>query len=696
MEYLLEIYTEEIPATFLNGAVKDLKDLSEKKLSEYSIGYRKIETYGTPKRLVLFVKGLEEKEADGIVEVKGPPAKVAFNKDGTEKPVYGKFLESNNLEKKDVFIKETKRGKYLFGKKVVKGKVASEIVRELSLYALLKLHFPKTMHWEESNVRFVRPIRYILSLLDNEIVEFEFAGVKSGRVTFGLRIDKPKEIEIKNPSKYFKKLKENYIILSYINRKQIVERRAKEEANKSNALPIYSRSHLEEVTNLTEYPTPFLASIGKEALSIPECITQSIIEKDMKSFAVGDSTGHLLPYFIGIRNGSSDFIEIVKAGYEKVVRARVLDGKFFFEEDKKTKLENLVEKLSTIMFMKGLGTMKDKTDRIIKLSEKSTEFFNLKEDTARNLKRAALLSKADLLTNVVREFTNLQGIMGGIYAELQGENKAVASAISEQYLPRFTADKIPQSIEGKYLSLFDKVDTLAGAFGIHINVSGSKDPFGLRRAGTGIMQIVSSFESVKFPLSKIIEEAINIHKELNKKVEDKKNEIITFLKDREKAILKDQDIRYDVINAVVALPIDFAPTYSERARVLMKHLDEETLQFVALSNKRVSNILQKANMEFTEIDKNLFREHDEENLLESIEKAEMKVEKNLALKNYNGIMETYFALSPAIAQFFDNVLVMDKDEKVKNNRLLLLKKLQDLFKQFSDFSQIVIEKKVNF
>ncbi len=693
MEYLFEIYTEEIPAMFLNEAVKDLKILTEKKLSTFSIGYKKVETFGTPHRLVLYIKGLEKKEEDRTVEIKGPPISIALNDDGTPKEIYNKFLESNRFKDENILIKETKKGKYIFGKKVVAGRDAYNIMKEISLFLLAKMRFPKSMHWEETNVRFVRPIRHILALLDGKVVEFEFAGVKSARVTFGLRIDKQREIEIENPAEYFKKLKENYIILSYFERKQVVERKSRSEAAKVNGKPLYSMYHFEEVTNLTGYPTPFLASIDKNDFNIPKCITQSIIEGHMKSFAIVDDKKHLLPYFIGVRNGSSDFIETVKNGYERVAKARMLDGKFFFEEDKKVKLEKLTDKLSGVVFIKGLGTLKDKTERLTKLARGSESIFNLEKEFADKLQRSAFLSKTDLLTNVVREFTELQGTMGGIYAELQGEDKSVATAISEQYLPRFSGDEVPKTVMGKYLSLLDKIDTLCGAFGIGVSVSGSKDPFSLRRAGTGIMQITSSLKNTNFSLTDLIRKSIGIYQRTDAKFQNKEGKIIEFLKDRERAILKEKGIRYDVINAVISLPIDLTPTYLDRAETLMEHLSEETMQFIALSNKRVANILEKTKFELVDIDKSLFFEHEEENLFEAIVQSEGKIVKKLGQADYNGIIEIYFTLSPVISQFFDEVLVMDKDEKVRFNRLSLLAKLQKLFNEFADFSQIVFDKK---
>ncbi len=693
MKYLFEIYTEEIPATFLNGAVEDMRTLAEKKLSEFSINFSEIKTFGTPKRLVLFVSGLDEKENDKKVEIKGPSYKVAFDGDGNPTKVFEKFVESNGIDEKDTQIRETKKGKYVFAEKIIPGKSAKEIVKEVSLYVLENLRFPKSMHWEESGVRFVRPIRGMVALLDDEVIGFSYAGVETGRVTYGLRIDKPKPVELKNAGEYFVKMRENYVILSFDERRKLTERRARSESAKVNGKPSYTFSHLTGIVNLTEYPTPFLASIDKEAFDIPECITASIIEGHMKSLKVVDEKSRLLPYFIGVRNGSSDFIDVVRKGYEKVVKARILDGKFFFEEDKKIKLESLVEKLSGVVFLKNLGTMKDKTERLVKLAGETAKILKLSEVEEKFLKRAALLSKADLLTNVVREFPELQGTMGGIYAEIQGEPKEVTQAISEQYLPRFAGDKLPQTKLGKYLSIIDKIDTICGAFSVGVKVSGSKDPFGLRRAGNGIMQIVMSEKGNSFPLSEITEKALSILGYGEKEIGEKKEEVVKFLKERARGILKEKGFASDIVNAVLSVPLDFAPSYERRASVLKKHIEEETLLLIVLSNKRVKNILEKSGVQFGKVDPSLFFERDEENLYSAISESRKAISENLQAGNYEKIMEIFYVLHPVIAQFFDNVLVMDKDEKVRNNRLSLLNELKSMFDEFADFSALSVKKK---
>jgi len=693
MDYLFEIFTEEIPATLLNRAVKDMKAITERKIQDFNIKFKKIETFGTPRRLTLFIWGLDEREKDIEKEIKGPPASIAFDKDGNPTKVLSKFLSSNGLAENDIVKKDTAKGTYVFAVKRIKGKRAKEVVKEISLFLLQHLSFPNSMYWDNPGVKFIRPIRGMISLLGNEVVKLSYAGVESGRTTYGLRIDKPRMIEIDSPTDYLKKIREQYVILSFDERKKMVERNMKIEASKVNGYPSTTLSHLEEVVNLTEYPTPFLARIDKEALNIPDCITESIIEGHLKSIVVRGDKGKLLPYFIGVRNGLSDFVEVVKSGYEKVVKARVLDGKFFFEEDKRNKLDDFVEKLKGVVFIKDLGTLYDKTLRLVALSEVALNTLSLSADEAENLKRAAFLSKADLVSNVVKEFPNLQGKMGSIYAEIQGESKDVSTAIYEQYLPTPGGDLFPKTKTGALLSLIDKIDTLVGALGIGVKVSGSKDPFGLRRVGNGIAQILFSMDIPSFPLSVLINSSIEIYRKQGFKIDPTPGDVELFLKERAKSLLKELSFRYDVINAVVSLPVDFMPTYPRRAKVLEKHLDEDTLLYIVLSNKRVKNILGKYQGQKSSVDPSLFFERDEEALYNAVETVQNKVSEELKQMNYEEVMNLFYALYPVISQFFDNVLVMDKKDEIRNNRFALLSELKSLFDAFADFSEIALEKK---
>ncbi len=695
-DYLLEIYVEEIPARFLNNAVKDLKTIAESELTKYNLHYEDISAFGTPRRLTLYIKNLDENEPDTEEEIKGPPASIAIGKNKEHLVPFKKFTLSAGVHEKDLYIKETSKGNYLFAKKIVKGRKTEDILKIFSPWLIKSLKFPKTMHWNSKNIKFVRPIRSLLSLFGEDLVKFTYAGVETENSTYGLRINQSNKIKVKNPADYFKKLKENYVTLSYDERKNNVEKNAHALAKKVNGTPLYSNDFLEEVVNLTEYPTPFLATIGKEEFSIPQCISIRVIEDHIKSFPCVDKNGKLLPYFIGVRNGCSDFIEIVKNGYEKVIKARMLDGKFFFEEDKKISLQTLVSKLSGVVFLKELGTMKDKIDRLTILSDYISSKIGLNDSESKALKRSAYLSKADLLTNVVREFPDLQGEIGGIYAELQGEETEVYEAIKDQYLPRFADDKLPKTLIGTYLSLIDKIDTLTGGFVIDIAVSGSKDPYGLRRIGNSIVQLLTSINMESFPLKELIQASIDLYKPKREMETEKiSKDIDSFLKERAKGILKEKNIRYDIINAVTALSLDLTTAYQKRAEILMNHINDEELVSIALANKRVNNILLNADISSKTIDKKLLFEKAEEGLFDAIQNTEINVENGLKQMNYEEIIKLLYSLSPVISKFFDKVLVMDNDEKIRKNRLVMLINLKELFLKFADFSTIVIEKDKN-
>ncbi|RLD20225.1 MAG: glycine--tRNA ligase subunit beta [Caldiserica bacterium] len=695
-DYLLEIYVEEIPARFLNNAVKDLKTAAESELTKYNLHYEDISVFGTPRRLTLYIKGLDENEPDTEEEIKGPPASIAIGKNEEHLVPFKKFALSADAHEKDLYIKETSKGNYLFAKKIVKGRRTEDILKIFSPWLIKSLKFPKAMHWNNKSIKFVRPIRSLLSLFGEDLVKFTYAEVEAGDSTYGLRINQSNKIKVKNPADYFKKLKENYVTLSYDERKNNVEKNAHALAKKINGAPLYSNDFLEEVVNLTEYPTPFLATIGKEEFSIPQCISIRVIEDHLKSFPCVDKNGKLLPYFIGVRNGCSDFIEIVKRGYEKVIKARMLDGKFFFEEDKKIPLSARVSKLSGVVFLKDLGTMKDKIDRLTILSDFISPKIGLNDNESKALKRSAYLSKADLLTNIAREFPDLQGEIGGIYAKLQGEDTEVYEAIKDQYLPHFTDDKLPKTLIGTCLSLIDKIDTLTGGFLMGIAVSGSKDPYGLRRIGNSIVQLLTSINMESFPLKELVQESIDLYKPKKEiESEETSKDIDSFLKERIKGILKEKNIRYDIINAVTALSLDLITTYKRRAEVLTSHISDEELTSIVLANKRVNNILLNTDISSKTIDKKLLFEKEEEGLFDAIQNTKIKVENGLKQMNYEEIIKLLYSLSPVISKFFDKVLVMDNDEKIRKNRLAMLINLKELFLKFADFSAIVIEKDKN-
>ena len=691
-DFLFEVYTEEMPARLINDLAFQLRELSTKKLSEYKLQHGEILTYGTPRRLVLYIRDVNEKEEDSINEIKGPPYKIAYDEEGKETEALKKFIENNGLTHQDIETKEIKGNKYIFGYKKISGRSAVEILKEVAQFALKNLNFPRGMRWNESNVVFIRPIRSLLSLFGNDIVDIEYAGIKSSNKSYGFYFDSPIEFICDSPIDYFKKLRERYVILEFEERKNIVEKELKKLASSVSGRVKYEPEFLEEVVNLTEFPTPFLCELNLLNFNIPDCIVESVIKDHLKSFPVfSKDSSKVMPYFIGVRNGISDFIENVKKGYEKVATARLYDGAFFFEEDKKEKLESRVEKLKDIIFINGLGTLYDKTERLVQISEFLSRLLSLDDRTSSLFKKAAYLSKADITTQVVKEFPELQGTMGGIYAKLEGLEDEISQAIAEQYLPRFAGDDLPKSTLGKYLSIIDKLDTLVLSIGKGIEFTSSKDPLGLRRSALSIVQVVMSLEQKEFPITKLIEFIASL-KELDKEKTEISKEVVNLLKERANYFIRSNNISYDSANAVTELPIDFLPTFLERAKTLEKYKDDEKFKEIVIAHKRIRNILQKASLNSNLIVLDLLIEKEEKELFEVTKESEKLISELIKNGDYDAIIHLLYLYVPAVNKFFDHVLVMDKDEKIRNNRLALLSNVLQVFESFAMFSEVVIEK----
>jgi glycyl-tRNA synthetase beta chain len=691
--YLFEIYTDEIPSYLVNIGVQKLKENFQNALKNYKLHYDEIESYSTSHRLVIFIKNVSEKEEDTSGEVKGPAYVFAYSESGEPLVALTKFMQANSLNESEIYSKEVKRIKYVFAKKLIKGHDAREILKEVSQKAVLDLKFPRSMRWDVSNFEFIRPIKNILSIFGDELIDVSIGNLSSSSRTFGFSFDVPFVIELRNSDEYMRKLKENYVVVSYNDRKRIVEKRSLEIAKNASGVPLYDDDFFESVVNLNEYPVPFLCDLEMSNLNIPDCIVESVVKNHMKAFPIMDpSTKKLLPYFIAVKNGPSDFIDIVRKGYERVAKARLLDGLFFYEEDQRVSLESLVRNLSEVLFMKDLGSILDKTNRMVKLSERIAGMISLEKDEKDDLVHSSFLSKADLLTNVVKEFPELQGTIGGIYAKNQGKNDAVSLALAEQYLPRFQGDILPSSRLGKLLSFIDRVDTLTGSIMLGISFSSSKDPFGLKRVASGIVQILNSLNLNYFPVYELIKTSVDLFIDFNPKFTDKTDEIVTIIKDRALYYLKDNGIRYDVANAVISLPIDVLSSYLTRSNLLMKQLNTDKLEIICQSHKRVTNILGSTNEVERAVDKSLLFDKNELELYEAIEESE-KLFKELVNKNdFEAVIQMLYLITPLITKVFDNILIMDNDERIRKNRLALLKRLKSLLDGFANFSEIVFEK----
>ncbi|MGB9693225.1 MAG: glycine--tRNA ligase subunit beta, partial [Fervidobacterium sp.] len=452
------------------------------------------------------------------------------------------------------------------------------------------------------------------------------------------------------------------------------------------------KEFLEELINLTEFPTPVLCSFEDTKINIPDCIVESVVKDHMKALPITNKDGNrLLPYFIVIKNGTSDFSENVRKGYEKVVKAKVLDGEFFFNEDRKKRLSDRLNELEQVIFMRNLGSMKDKTNRLVNIGEHISGILKFSPEKKNDLKRAAMLSKCDLVTNIVKEFPELQGRIGGIYASLDGENIEVSRAIEEHYLPRSLNDRLPESELGKILSIIDRVDTIVGSILSSVEFSSSKDPFGIRKTASGITEILCQMNNTSyFPLKELIMKAKEVYFEYDKKLNGDINNVYSLIYDRTESFLRENGIDYDISNAVIKLDLDELPTFLERAKFLMKHRQENAFELLCQAHKRVRNILSKAEFDEKPVDNNYLFDESEIRLNNIINESCDLLPSLLASRDFEAVLHMFYLLNPEVKKFFENVLVMDENKKIRYNRLNLLLKLKNLYEKFASFSEIVI------
>ncbi|HOV79721.1 MAG TPA: glycine--tRNA ligase subunit beta, partial [Bacillota bacterium] len=489
-DYLLEIGVEEMPARFMEPALLELKETASVILKEQRLPFKNVETYGTPRRLTLYVEGLAGSQEPLEVEVKGPAAKVAFKPDGTPTRAAEGFARSQGVAVDDLIRKALGHVEYVFAVKREAGRPAREVLSEVAPAFINGLHFPKPMRWGDLEVRFARPIRWIVSLFGDEVVEFEFAGLKAGRTTCGHRFLSKEPVVLACPEEYFKKMRSNYVLVDPEERRRCIWQQVRELAAAAGGMVEEDGDLLDEINNLVEYPTALVGEFSRDYLKLPREVLVTPMREHQRYFPVVGPDGNLLPKFIAVKNGTADHLDTVRAGNEKVLRARLADADFFFREDLKTPLAEKVPALKKIVFQESLGTVYDKVLRLSTLADYLASEAGASEQDRRVALRAAHLAKADLVTNMVYEFPELQGVMGREYAERSGEPREVALAVFEHYLPRFAGDRLPRTMPGKILSMADKIDNIVGCFAIGIQPSGSQDPYALRRQALGISHIV--------------------------------------------------------------------------------------------------------------------------------------------------------------------------------------------------------------
>ncbi|MCI6459406.1 MAG: glycine--tRNA ligase subunit beta [Clostridium sp.] len=681
---LLEIGVEELPSRFGQTTLDQIENNLSKLLKEERINFDNIEKYATPRRLTFVIKNLADKATDLEEEVKGPAKKIAVDDDGNfTKPALG-FMKSKGLDPENVYFKQLGNAEYLFGTIKQEGKHTSEVLKTIVPEAIKNVTFPKAMRWGGKNMRFARPIRWMVALLNNEVLDIDLEGIKSSNITRGHRFLGEKEFEVNSVEEYFEKLDKNFVVLDQHKRKEMIREQAIEVAKSLGGEVELDEDLLEEITFLVEYPTAFYGEFDEEYVKLPKEVVTTPMKEHQRYFPVSKD-GKLLPNFIAVRNGDSNRIDLVKAGNEKVLRARLADALFFYHEDTKKPLESFVDKLQTVVFQAKLGTVYDKTLRIEKLSQVILNELNMTESKENTL-RAAKLCKADLVTNMVFEFTELQGIMGRDYAQVSGENEEVCQGIFEHYLPRFAGDILPETNTGIALSIADKLDSIAGFFAIGIKPSGSQDPYALRRQALGILSILLD-RKLSVNLNNLINAALDNYSNLEFNKEEVASQIVEFFVERVKNLFKDLGIRYDVIDAVLNNNLNDISDIHTRALELNRWLQKDELVEMLTAFNRVATLAEKATTDIVKED--LLKEDAEIKLYNGFKEIKSNVESLLLDKKYNEALDAFATLRPLVDNLFDNVMVMDKDEAIKENRLGLLKQIYSTMLTICDLSKIV-------
>lgn len=679
-DILLEIGTEEIPARFMPGILTQLEINAKAKLTDMRIGFNDLQVFGTPRRFALIVRGLADFQDDKESANKGPAINIAFDENGAPTKAAQGFARGQGIDVKELVVKDG----YVYAMVKETGRRVSELLPEILPGIVHSLNFPKNMRWGNLDMRFVRPVRWIVALYGNEVVPFTIAGVESGNVTRGHRFLSKGEITVKSADEYFGKLAENHVMVDQSLRRKVIREQVEKIAVNQGGTASIDEDLLEEVVYLVEYPTALCGRFEEEYLALPPEAIITPMREHQRYFPVVSKEGKLLPVFITVRNGGSDYIDIVRQGNERVLKARLADARFFFEEDKKIALADRLDKLKTIVFQEGLGTLYDKTQRIEKLAVFIAERLGADQGLLLETSRAAALAKADLVTAMVNEFTELQGIMGREYALLSGEKPSVATAIYEHYLPRFAGDVLPESLAGRAISIADKIDNIVATFSRGLIPTGSQDPYALRRQALGI---VNTIITAKYNLS-LTEIVVEATKLLGICDSDKLiNEIHEFFRLRIKNVLSDEEIRYDVIDAVMVTGVDDLYDTVLRARAVSGVMGSEDMRKAIQAFTRVGNLAKNAPTDT--INPDLLNQEAEIVLYQAFTDTKRAANEFLSKKDYSAVLKSLSELAEPIDKFFNAVMVMDKDEAIRNNRLALLRSITKTVLRVADLSKLV-------
>ncbi|AKX85121.1 glycine-tRNA synthetase subunit beta [Enterococcus durans] len=686
-DLLLEIGLEEMPAHVVTPSMKQLEQKTAKFLDEHQLTYDSIETFSTPRRLAIKVTNIPERQEDSEEEVKGPAKKIALDAEGNWSKAAQGFVRGQGLTTDDITFRELKGVEYVYVTKYTHGKPAKEVLTGLA-EVVKSLTFPVTMHWADFDFEYIRPIHWIVALLDDEVIPFEVLDVKTDRRSRGHRF-LGEDVTFAHAKEYEEKLQEQFVIAAPQKRQQMIVEQAEELARKNNWVIDLDATLLEEVNNLVEYPTVFAGDFEEKYLSVPEEVLVTSMKEHQRYFEVRNEEGLLLPHFISARNGDHVKLDNVIRGNQKVLTARLEDAEFFYNEDKKTSIDQYVEKLKSVTFHEKIGSIYEKMQRVQVIARILGESVGLSTEELADLQRAAEIYKFDLVTNMVGEFPELQGIMGEKYARLNGEKPAVSRAIKEHYMPTSSEGELPESAIGAVLAIADKLDSIFSFFTVGMIPSGSNDPYALRRQAYGVVRIIEA-KNWAFPLVNL-QHAINqeINQDITRfgiELSEGQKEVIDFVKGRLRQLLTTKKVRHDIIDAVLnAEQKDLTKAFAA-AQLFKERLEDEDFKPSMEALTRVVNLAKKVEDDTAkEIDPALFENEAEKELYEAVNQVKAQLPDQSLDENYNQLV----ALRPLIEAYFDQTMVMVEDPAVRNNRLAQLQQIAEMALSLASLDQII-------
>lgn len=698
---LLEIGLEEIPSMYIDRIIADLEKNTKDIFNKMKIEYKNIYSFGTPRRIGIYLENLEEKQKDEFRKIKGPSKNIAFDENGKPTQPAIKFAQANNLAVEELVVEETNKGDYLFASKTIKGCNTVDLLPDILKDIISSFNFQKTMKWGKSSLRFIRPIRWLLALYNEEVIPISIEYIKSDRKTFGHLLLSPDYINVCSVDDYFEKIEKSFVIIDPIKREKLIREQSKKALKKINANNLINEKLLKEVKNIVEFPRILTGQFDANYLKLPTEVLESVMINHQKYFPVYSEEGNLLPFFLVAINGNDlEFSKKIITGNERVLKARLEDAIFFYQEDLKTAkrtskpLDEKLEKLKKVIFQENAGSLFDKTERLIALSEKLGFLLNLDTEKLKNIKRTAQICKTDLISEMVKEFPELQGIIGKEYALLQGENKEVADGIYEHYLPRSANDFLPKTESGIIVSIADKLDNIVSCFLNNIIPDGSQDPYALRRQSLGIINIVIN-NKLDIPLGKLIDLNIklilgeddtiyNIHK--------LRKDVISFILQRFKNLALEQGYNYDIIDAVLSKDNDNILDVLSRITTINKIYNTSNFGKIITAATRSQNLSKNLDNGSYFINEMYFQTEEEKLLFNEYTKLSDKINNSLKVKKYKEVLHYLEELNEPLDIYFDNVLVMEKDITIRNNRLSLLKKIAEIYNSLADLSKIALAK----